>query len=72
MRVGRVSNRLVWSRRLTEPPRPANGGYDINSKGERPEGVEGAIGKPLSSRTKPLAGAEFPCLPSAEGGGPSA
>ena len=31
----------LWSRRLTEPPRPANGGYDTSSKVSGPKGWRG-------------------------------
>ena len=73
----------LWSRRLTEPPRPAQCWATIKLQGKRAEGVAGAIGKlpdglrppPRLRRGEiPLASAEAksPLPPSAEGGGPFA
>ena len=47
MRVGRGFLVLgLWSRRLTEPPRPCQRWATSKLQGKRPEGVAGAIGKP--------------------------
>ena len=39
----------LWSRRLTEPPRPAYVGYHIDWRGDRAEGFQRAIAKPFGA-----------------------
>ena len=67
----------LWSRRLTEPPRPANIGLRPSYKVSGPEGVAGAIGKPpfrvRRTRNSNLWRlCRHPSPPSTEGVGPSA
>ena len=70
--VARFPAAWLWSRRLTEPPRPANAGYDTSSKVSGPKGWRGRseshrlVPAGTKSRTRRYG---IPCLlPQKEGG----